>query len=213
MFTDKEWKSILGVDVSITNYFQQRKWTVEKNVSTNDYIMYYIHKGMEWFRLNIDVNGIRRGKDYYIEKSEDKKFLNTIIATQGYDLVADFRPYKSSQLDLFFSKLPATKKRGRMSNKEKALLEVPTMKKVKSSNIYAIGYDKVNRTLYIMFGQPEPKSIYSYKNISPQMYKKLIEAKSHGSFFSANIRKNPKKYPYTGLALDKKDLSLIDFEK
>lgn len=62
---------------------------------------------------------------------------------------------------------------------------------VVSSDISAIGYE--NGILYVSF---HAGGLYSYQNVSIELYNQLMSAPSHGSFFARNIRNNPM-YPYT----------------
>ena len=58
-------------------------------------------------------------------------------------------------------------------------------KKVKSSNIKAIGYDEETKTLEVEFHNG---GIYQYNPIDKVGYKLLMKAKSIGAFFHHNIR-------------------------
>lgn len=55
---------------------------------------------------------------------------------------------------------------------------------VTSSNIRSIGYDPATKTLEIEF----PSGVYSYPNVPLEAYEGLKNAKSIGSYFSAQIR-------------------------
>lgn len=67
---------------------------------------------------------------------------------------------------------------------------------VNSSNLFAIKYNMKERVLHIQFGQPKPVSQYAYKNVSLSQYTALLQAPSHGHWFSLNIRNRPEAYPY-----------------
>ena len=58
---------------------------------------------------------------------------------------------------------------------------------VRSSNLASIGYDEINNILEIEFNHG---GIYQYLNVPLDVYEELINANSHGSYFSANIRNN-----------------------
>ena len=60
---------------------------------------------------------------------------------------------------------------------------------VKSSNLASIGYDEENNILEIEFNHG---GIYQYSNVPYYVYEELMNASSHGTFFSANIRNNKK---------------------
>lgn len=55
---------------------------------------------------------------------------------------------------------------------------------VSSSNIRSIGYDPNTKTLEIEFAA----GVYSYPNVPVEAYEGLKNAKSIGSYFSAQIR-------------------------
>ena len=61
---------------------------------------------------------------------------------------------------------------------------------VNSSNLSSVGYDASTETLEIEF---KNGTIYTYSNVPQFEYDRLMEAGSHGSYFSANIRN---RYPY-----------------
>ena len=56
---------------------------------------------------------------------------------------------------------------------------------VQSSNLSSIGYDKGNEILEIEFNHG---GIYQYSNVPQRVYNNLMNADSHGVYFSANIR-------------------------
>lgn len=57
--------------------------------------------------------------------------------------------------------------------------------RVQSSNISSIGYEENSRTLEIEFNTGK---IYQYSQVSENVYKALMNAPSHGSYFNANVR-------------------------
>jgi len=61
--------------------------------------------------------------------------------------------------------------------------------KVKSSNLASIGYDETNNILEIEFNH---SGIYQYSNVPNDVYEGLMNASSHGTYFSAKIRNNNK---------------------
>ena len=58
-------------------------------------------------------------------------------------------------------------------------------KSVSSSNIRSIGYDSSSQTLEIEFHNG---GVYQYFNVPESVYKALMSASSHGSFFHHNIK-------------------------
>jgi len=58
-------------------------------------------------------------------------------------------------------------------------------KKVESSNLASIGYDKENEILEIEFNHG---GVYQYFGVPEEEYEALISADSHGSYFYHNIR-------------------------
>jgi hypothetical protein len=58
-------------------------------------------------------------------------------------------------------------------------------KAVSSSNIASIGYDEKNQILEIEFNRG---GIYQYVGVPSSVHKALMNADSHGKYFSANIR-------------------------
>lgn len=58
---------------------------------------------------------------------------------------------------------------------------------VRSSNLASIGYDEENNILEIEFNHG---GIYQFSNVPFDVYEELMNASSHGTYFSANIRNN-----------------------
>ncbi len=56
---------------------------------------------------------------------------------------------------------------------------------VSSSNLASIGYDSENEILEIEFNHG---GVYQYFDVPESEYKALMNADSHGKYFSANIR-------------------------
>jgi len=56
---------------------------------------------------------------------------------------------------------------------------------VNSSNIKSIGYDSGSNTLEIEF---HSGGVYQYFNVPELVYKELMQAPSHGSYFHRHIR-------------------------
>lgn len=74
-----------------------------------------------------------------------------------------------------------------------AQVNVPELKPVESSQIFAIGYDQITRTLAIQFvshagGQRNAGSIYTYSNVPLETAIAFTQAESIGKFFGANIK-------------------------
>lgn len=61
---------------------------------------------------------------------------------------------------------------------------------VSSSNLRSVGYDAATQTLEVEF---HGGRIYRYDGVPESVYRGLMAAASHGSYFHANIRN---KYPY-----------------
>lgn len=56
---------------------------------------------------------------------------------------------------------------------------------VNSSNLASVGFDSNSNTLEIEFNSG---SIYQYFNVPESEYRNLMNATSHGKYFSANIK-------------------------
>lgn len=198
-FTNKEWRSIIGMTESLKNYFYKQKWFCQENLKTNQCIYLYFQKDFQFFSIRVTPRGVERGNEYLILSNNDKQFLNNIIKTQNIALLPQFKKedYESGKYnkDLFMAKKEI---KIYAVSKGKTNIE---LQKVESSNLYAVGYDDKNKELIIQFGQPTPKSEYVYKNITKQMYNNLMKAESKGKFFHEKIRKNPNKYPYKGVII------------
>lgn len=54
--------------------------------------------------------------------------------------------------------------------------------KVKSSNVVAVGWEE--NKLYVQY----PGGIYSYENVSKDLYEKLLNAESKGKFLNEEIK-------------------------
>jgi hypothetical protein len=57
--------------------------------------------------------------------------------------------------------------------------------RVRSSSIYAVGYDATERTLEIEF---RPGEIYQYYPVPADVYEDFMAAESKGKFFEREIR-------------------------
>ncbi|MEZ4823926.1 MAG: KTSC domain-containing protein [Ignavibacteria bacterium] len=69
-------------------------------------------------------------------------------------------------------------------------MSVPEMIPVSSSNIESIGYDEQNEQVYIRFLNG---SLYVYKGVPKHEHRNLMNAPSHGTYLSRNIKNV---YPY-----------------
>ena len=56
---------------------------------------------------------------------------------------------------------------------------------VVSSNLVSVGYDAASSMLEVEFNDG---AIYQYFDVSQLVYEELMQAESHGVYFSANIR-------------------------
>jgi len=65
------------------------------------------------------------------------------------------------------------------------------LKSVNSSNLKAVGYDPENSTLQIEFLNG---GLYEYYNVPESIYKGLMAASSHGSYFDQYIKKGGYRY-------------------
>jgi len=63
-------------------------------------------------------------------------------------------------------------------------------KAVESSNLASVGYDEHEEILEIEF---QHGGVYQYFDVPKKVYEELMNAESHGKYFSANIRN---KYHY-----------------
>lgn len=73
------------------------------------------------------------------------------------------------------------------------------MDEVESSQLDAIGHNPESNVLAIQFKGKEGAvgSLYRYRNVSAELFTKLKEADSIGSFFYKNIKPHADLYPYT----------------
>lgn len=62
-----------------------------------------------------------------------------------------------------------------------------------SSNILQTTYFPASNLLYISF---QRGGVYSYGNVSEDLYEDFKAAESHGKFFISTIKSQPEKYPY-----------------
>ena len=58
-------------------------------------------------------------------------------------------------------------------------------KQVESSNLASIGYDVNSEILEVEF---KHGGVYQYSDVPEKVYEELMNADSHGVYFSANIR-------------------------
>ena len=73
-----------------------------------------------------------------------------------------------------------------------------------SSNILKTNYIPEKNYLFIFF---KNKLVYSYSNVTRDLYENFERAESQGVFFRNEIRKKPQEYNYL------KEYKLYDFEK
>lgn len=64
---------------------------------------------------------------------------------------------------------------------------IPELTRIKSTNIYSIGYDEINSKLYIKF-KTNKKTTYVYKNVPISIYQSLCNSKSKGTYHSEYIK-------------------------
>ena len=65
--------------------------------------------------------------------------------------------------------------------------ELPDMLPVVSSNIHSIGYDKVNKAMYVLFSKDAPV-VYRYPQIDEERFQFVRKAESIGKAFSSTIK-------------------------
>jgi hypothetical protein len=66
---------------------------------------------------------------------------------------------------------------------------------VSSSNLASVGYDPRTRTLEVAFLNG---SVYQYSNVPEAVYRGLMSASSHGSYFDSHIKKAGYAYQRVG---------------
>lgn len=64
---------------------------------------------------------------------------------------------------------------------------------INSSNILKTNYFAHRKRLFVFFNRGH---VYSYTNISEELYNEFEESESQGEFLRKVIMKNPNKYPY-----------------
>ena len=62
-----------------------------------------------------------------------------------------------------------------------------------SSNILQTTYFPASNLLYISF---QRGGVYSYANVSEEMYEEFKSAESQGKYFQSNIKNQPEKFPF-----------------
>jgi hypothetical protein len=62
---------------------------------------------------------------------------------------------------------------------------------VSSSHLASVGYDSTTNTLEIEFNDG---SVYQYFNVPESVYRGLMQAASHGSYFDSHIKKAGYRY-------------------
>lgn len=73
-----------------------------------------------------------------------------------------------------------------------------------SSNIAKVNYIPEKRFMFIFFNNG---LVYSYSNITEELYKNFEDAESQGKFFITEIKKKPNQYKYL------REFKLYEFEK
>lgn len=66
---------------------------------------------------------------------------------------------------------------------------------LESRNLHRVAYDRRSRELHVIF-KAAVHLVYTYTNVGPRLFARLVSARSIGRFFSRKIRLNPK-HPYT----------------
>jgi hypothetical protein len=65
----------------------------------------------------------------------------------------------------------------------------------RSSNIYAVGHDPSRNVLHVQFRQSKDKRMpgktYSYRNVSAEQHRALLDAPSVGGHFAKHIKGKP----------------------
>lgn len=103
----------------------------------------------------------------------EEAHLKFIQISEAYNLLKNYEPNKTF----------VTANRASNSNNNKSSFERQDIirVRVKSSNIYSIGYDPVNKILQVEFRKG---SIYEYYDVPDDIYKKFMNAESKGNFIS-----------------------------
>ena len=60
-------------------------------------------------------------------------------------------------------------------------------KRISASNLRSVGYDPAQQLLEIEFSSG---SIYQYSGVSPEVYRRFVNAPSPGSFYQDQIEEN-----------------------
>jgi len=72
-----------------------------------------------------------------------------------------------------------------MPVKRRVGIRIPPMLPVRSSNVKRIGYDQINKVLYIEF---KNNSLYRYLDVDKNDYRPFMTAPSKGKFVWSRIR-------------------------
>lgn len=71
-----------------------------------------------------------------------------------------------------------------------------TLTPIKSSQLAALGHDPETNTLEVQFNGG---ARYRYAGVDVELFDRFRNAESPGKFFAAEIKANPKAYPYSKL--------------
>jgi hypothetical protein len=76
----------------------------------------------------------------------------------------------------------------------KAPEQLPALTPVKSSNVFAIGYDAREQKLFVQFRDhgsdrtAKPGALYRYDNVPPKVWQRFQAARSKGKFLALHIK-------------------------
>jgi hypothetical protein len=79
--------------------------------------------------------------------------------------------------------------------------------KVQSSQIEAVGHD--GERLFILFKTKKARSLYAYRNVTPEKHQLLVNAESIGKHFADNIKAEPDLYPYERIG-DEVEIEVVE---
>lgn len=65
-----------------------------------------------------------------------------------------------------------------------------------SQNLAEVGYDPGTSTLEVVFVNA-PSIVYTYRNVGMIKFVKLLTADSVGGYFDREIRRKPRRHPFT----------------
>lgn len=64
-------------------------------------------------------------------------------------------------------------------------MNIPTMQRVRSSNVAELGYDSLTRTAFVKFNN---RALYIYKGVPQSEFNNLLNSSSIGSYLNSNFK-------------------------